>query len=115
LRRKLNIPSGQRYEICRSVHAEQNAIINATRAGVSILNSTLFFYGEKYTLGRETKLIKGYPCFICKKMIINAGIKEFISLNEDGIITKYSVEDWQREWSERDMLDDTEKYSVKYN
>ncbi|MEA3344441.1 MAG: hypothetical protein U9Q16_02055, partial [Patescibacteria group bacterium] len=42
LRNKLNIPHGQRYEVCRSVHAEQNAIINAARAGVSLLNGDMY-------------------------------------------------------------------------
>ena len=61
LRKKLNIPSGTQYEMCRSVHAEQNAIINAARAGVSLLGGDMFIYGES----RETnKPLNAFPCFI---------------------------------------------------
>jgi len=111
LRRKLRIPSGQRYELCRSVHAEQNAIINAARAGVSILNGTMYIFGKKIYKNEE-KLITAYPCFICKKMIINAGLKEVVIRNKDGGIDIYKVEDWIKEWQERDMLDDLVKYDA---
>ena len=114
LRRKLGIPSGERYEICRSVHAEQNAIINSARAGVSLLNSTLYFFGLKYKEGDEMELIKGYPCFICKKMIINSGIKEFVSTDENGRIVIYNVKDWIKLWKSYDMLDDKIEYKVNY-
>ncbi|MEM2115660.1 MAG: hypothetical protein QXD62_01625 [Candidatus Woesearchaeota archaeon] len=113
LRRQLNIPSGTHYEICRSVHAEQNAIINAARAGVNILNGTMYFYGEKYT-SNGTNIINGFPCFICKKMIINAGISKFISLNTSGKIVIYDVDAWREEWKENDMLETKERYFVDY-
>ena len=61
LREKLNVPSGQRHELCRGVHAEQNAIIQAAVNGHSIKN------GELYCTHQ--------PCIICSKMIINAEIK----------------------------------------
>lgn len=64
LREKMNIPSGERAEICRAIHAEQNAIIQAAKHGVSIDNSTIY--------------ITSSPCNICAKMLINAGIKEII-------------------------------------
>ncbi len=114
LRRQFNIPSGSNYEICRSVHAEQNAIINAARAGVSLLDSKMYFFGEKYDKDGSLSLINGFPCFICKKMILNAGIKEFISVNESGEIVYFDVNDWRKQWQERDMLDDQVKYSAKY-
>lgn len=60
LREQLNVPSGERHELCRGIHAEQNAIIQAAFYGVSIKDSTLFC----------THL----PCSICTKMLINAGI-----------------------------------------
>ena len=60
LREKLNIASGERHELCRGIHAEQNAIIQAAFHGVSIKGSTLFCTNQ--------------PCLICAKMIINAGI-----------------------------------------
>lgn len=60
LREKLNVPSGERHELCRGIHAEQNAIIQAAYHGVSIKGASLF--------------CTNLPCSICAKMIINAGI-----------------------------------------
>ena len=60
LRRKMNIPSGTHHEICYAVHAEQNAIIQAARLGVSIAGATLYCTHQ--------------PCVLCAKMIVNAGI-----------------------------------------
>ncbi|MBN2881199.1 dCMP deaminase family protein [Candidatus Woesearchaeota archaeon] len=113
LRRELNIPSGQRYELCRSVHAEQNAIINAAREGVDIKDADMYLHMRK-VYGGEDKVLNAYPCFICKKMIINAGIENFYGINEDGSITKYDVNDWVEEWSKNDMVDDKVKYDAKY-
>ena len=67
LRKKLGIPSGHRYEMCRSVHAEQNAIIQAAYHGASIKDATLF--------------CTNMPCSICAKMIINAGIRTIYYLS----------------------------------
>ena len=64
LRDELKIPSGQRHELCRGLHAEQNAIIQAAYHGVSIES------GEIYCTNQ--------PCIICAKMIINAGLKKII-------------------------------------
>ncbi len=61
LREKEGIPSGQRHELCRGLHAEQNVIIQAARHGISIAGSTLF--------------CTNLPCIICTKMLINAGTK----------------------------------------
>jgi len=60
LRNQLNVKSGERHEICRAIHAEQNAIIQAGVHGISILGSTLYCTHN--------------PCIICAKMIVNAGI-----------------------------------------
>ena len=62
LREELNISSGERHELCRGIHAEQNAIIQAALHGVSIRGATLF--------------CTHFPCSICTKMIINAGIEK---------------------------------------
>ena len=62
LRENLNVPSGEKHELCRGIHAEQNAIIQAAYNGVSIKGATLFCTNQ--------------PCSICAKMIINAGINE---------------------------------------
>jgi dCMP deaminase len=64
VRQKLNIPSGERHELCRGLHAEQNAILQAAYHGVSIKGSKLY--------------ITCHPCSVCAKMIINAGIEEII-------------------------------------
>ena len=82
LREKLKIPHGRYYELCRSVHAEQNCIINAARSGTSIVGGDIYLY----TTDREGRPIDSFPCFICKKMIINAGLKKVIcSTKENGM------------------------------
>jgi len=67
LRDELKIPSGTRHEICRAVHAEQNAIIQAAFYGVDTRNATMYCTHT--------------PCMICAKMIVNAGIKEIVTYN----------------------------------
>jgi dCMP deaminase len=64
LREKLRIPSGQRHELCRGLHAEQNVILQAALYGVSTKGSILY--------------VTNQPCVICAKMLINAGIKEIV-------------------------------------
>jgi len=64
LRDKMNVPSGERHELCRGLHAEQNAIIQAARHGTNIDGATLY--------------CTTMPCIICTKMIINAGIKKVV-------------------------------------
>ena len=64
MRRKLNIPSGTRHELCYAIHAEQNAIIQAAKLGISIEGATLYCTHQ--------------PCVICAKMIVNAGISRVI-------------------------------------
>ena len=72
IREKLEVPRGERYELCRSVHAEQNAIISAERS--KMLDSTLYLVGKNYNDGAYVE--KSNPCALCKRMIINAGIKD---------------------------------------
>lgn len=64
IRQELDIPSGQRHELCRGIHAEQNAIIQAAYTGVSVKDSILY--------------VTTQPCSLCAKMIINAGIKKIV-------------------------------------
>jgi dCMP deaminase len=64
LRTKLNIPSGEKHELCRGLHGEHNAFLQAALYGISVKDSTLY--------------ITNQPCIICAKMIINAGIKEVV-------------------------------------
>ena len=70
-REKLQIPRGERYELCRSVHAEANAIISASR--MDMLGSTLFLVGREVQTGEYVQ--GANPCAMCKRMIINAGIE----------------------------------------
>jgi dCMP deaminase len=107
LRDKLKIPHGQRYELCRSVHAEQNAIINAARAGVGLLGGDIYIYGSVF--GKD-KTIDAFPCFICKKMIINAGLNRVICSTADGKIKIFRVSNWTKDWQEGDILDDSHQY-----
>ena len=71
-REKLNIPRGERYELCRSVHAEQNAIISAARE--KMIGASLFLVGKNYS--DVAYVEKSNPCALCKRMIINAGLKD---------------------------------------
>lgn len=107
LRDKLNIPHGQRYELCRSVHAEQNAIINAARAGVSLLGGNMYIYGS---VPGKSQPINAFPCFICKKMLINAGLDRVICSTEDGKMKTFRVKDWVKNWQESDIVDDKQQY-----
>ena len=74
MREKLKVPRGERYELCRSVHAEQNAIISAKRC--DMLESTLYLVGINYDDGSYVENAR--PCALCKRMIINAGIKQVV-------------------------------------
>jgi dCMP deaminase len=115
IRRKNNIESGKGYEMCRSVHAEMNAIINAARAGVSLLDGDMYLYTAKNEESGFSP-VRAYPCLVCKKMIINAGIKNFIGINEDGSYSKYRIDDWTKDWKTLDdITKDTNKYKVDYS
>jgi dCMP deaminase len=111
LRDKLSIPSGQRYELCRSVHAEQNAIINAARAGVSLLGGDIYIFGET---AQTEEPLDSFPCFICKKMIINAGQRRVVCSTKEREIAVFKVEDWVKEWQEGDIIDDKTQYGVPF-
>jgi dCMP deaminase len=89
-REEANIPPGERYELCRSVHAEANAIINAARAGVSVIGGTLYLYGENV---KDGSIAEAKPCKMCKRMIINSGIKQVVVKTPEGK-KSYSIEDW---------------------
>lgn len=72
MREKLQIPRGERYEMCRSVHAEQNAIISAPRN--KMIGGTLFLVGKSFA--DDSYVENSNPCALCKRMIINSGIKD---------------------------------------
>ncbi len=90
MRDNLKIPSGERYELCHSVHAENNAIINAAVAGVSIKDASLYLYGE---LHRTGKMIDAKPCMMCARTLLNAGIEKVIANTYDGYIKTYTLDD----------------------
>jgi len=110
LRDRLEIPHGQRYELCRSVHAEQNAIINAARAGVSLLGGDIYIFG---TIPGKGQSIDAFPCFICKKMIINAGLRRAVCSTEKGKMKIFNIQDWVKDWRIHDILDDEHQYGRK--
>ena len=72
IREKMEVPRGERYELCRSIHAEANAIISASRR--DMIGSTMFLVGKTYTT--EEYVENANPCAMCKRLIINAGIKD---------------------------------------
>ena len=92
-RETLNIPSGQRYELCRSVHAEANAIISASRR--DMLGSTLYLAGRDSKTGEL--LHDTTSCSMCRRQIINAGIERVVIRNTDTDYSVVHVEDWIRE------------------
>jgi dCMP deaminase len=76
LREQLKVPSGERHELCRGLHAEQNAIIQAARHGVNISGAILYCTNS--------------PCIICTKMLINAGVRQVVYL--DGYPDRLSMD-----------------------
>ena len=74
IRENLNVPRGERYELFRSIHAEQNAILSASRK--DMLDGTLYLVGINFKDG--TYVGNARPCGLCKRMIINAGLKQVI-------------------------------------
>ena len=89
-RELMNIPSGERYELCRSVHAEANAIISAARS--EVIGGTLYLVGREVKTGQLLKTT--IPCSMCKRLIINAGITEVICRTSETEYDRISVLDW---------------------
>lgn len=86
----LNIPSGERYELCRSVHAEANAIISAARD--EMLGGTLYLAGRDAKTGEL--LADATSCSMCRRQIINAGIRRVIIRKSKTEYSVVNVEDW---------------------
>ena len=92
-REALNVPSGQRYELCRSVHAEMNAIISAARRDA--LGATLYLAGRE---ARDGSLLHdATSCSMCRRVIINAGIQRVVIRTGESEYSVVHVEDWIRE------------------
>lgn len=79
LRRELEIPKGERYEVCRAVHAECNAVINAARQGIAIDKGTMYLYG--YDIEDDAEIAVPSPCQLCAPIIRNAGLKRVVGRN----------------------------------
>ncbi|MGN1457646.1 MAG: deoxycytidylate deaminase [Acutalibacteraceae bacterium] len=90
VRENLKVPRGERYELCRSVHAEQNAIIHASRD--DMIGSTLYLVGKDAKTGEYVE--NASACSMCKRMIINAGIEQVIIRNNKTHYTVVNVSDW---------------------
>jgi dCMP deaminase len=79
-RQELNVPSGERYELCVAVHAEQNAIINASLERMK--EGTIYIAGFE----DDGRLANGHPCLLCRRMISNAQLSKVVYLTPDGKI-----------------------------
>ena len=102
-REKLGVPRGERYELCRSVHAEANAIISAPRE--NMIGSTLYLVGKECDTWNYVK--NGSCCSMCKRMVINAGIETVVIRDDEKKFRIVNVADWIYNV---DSLDDTLGY-----
>ena len=90
IRQEMNIPRGERYEMCRSVHAEANAIISASRN--EMIDSTLYLVGMEASTGEI--VVGSCCCAMCKRMVINAGIKNVIIRDTQDDFRIIEVNSW---------------------
>lgn len=90
VREKLNIPRGERYELCRSVHAEQNAIISAPRK--DMIGATLYMVGKDSKTGEYVE--NSSSCSMCKRVVINSGIAKVIVRDSKDKYREINVQDW---------------------
>ena len=93
VRQKLNVPRGERYELCRSVHAEANAIISTSRD--KMLGSTLYLVGIECNTGEYVE--NASSCSMCKRLIINAGIQHVIIRDNKDDYRIIHVQKWIEE------------------
>ena len=90
IRQKMNIPRGERYELCRSVHAEANAIISAERGRK--IGSSIYLSGREVSTGEYIR--NSNSCSMCKRMIINAGIETVYVRDDEDHYRRIEVKDW---------------------
>lgn len=88
-REHLNIPSGERYELCRSVHAEANAIISASRR--DMIGATLYLVGRD---AKTDEVIEASPCSMCRRQIINSGIAQIVMRTGKDSYVTVNVREW---------------------
>lgn len=89
-REALNVPRGERYELCRSVHAEANAIISAARR--DMVGGTLYLAGRDAATGKM--LPDATPCSMCRRLIINAGLSKVIMRTGSETFSEIDVNEW---------------------
>lgn len=89
-REQLNVPRGTRYELCRSVHAEQNAVISARRQ--DMIGSVLYLVGKEQRTGEF--VVNASPCSLCKRFIINSGIDRVIIRDTKHSYRIVDVNEW---------------------
>ena len=90
VRETMGVPRGERYELCRSVHAEANAIISASRS--DMIGATLYLVGRDARTGEYVE--NASPCSMCKRLIINAGIvRVIVRINHSEFSSVY-VDEW---------------------
>jgi dCMP deaminase len=93
-----------------------NAIINAARAGVSLLGGDLFLWFGRRENDSDMTPTNAFPCLLCKKMMINAGLKRFIGSTADGTPKVYDIAQWVEEWrTQEDFTQDKDQYHVDYS
>ena len=90
IREKLGIPRGERYEVCRSVHAEANDIISAARK--NMLGATLYLVGKDAKTGDYVE--NASSCSMCKRLVINAGIERVVIRKTKGEFAEVYVDEW---------------------
>ena len=90
VRKKMGVPRGERYELCRSVHAEANAIISASRD--KMIGSSMYLIGIEVDTGEYIK--NANSCSMCKRLIINAGIKKVFIRDTKETYRMILVSDW---------------------
>lgn len=90
MRQKMNVPRGERYELCRSVHAEANCIIAAARKDT--LGSTMYLVGREVDNGELVH--DANSCSMCKRLIINAGVEKLVVRNTEDSFTEIDIASW---------------------
>lgn len=90
------------YQYCPAVHGEMNAIINAARNGISVLGGTIY-------VSEASGLNSDRPCHLCRRLMINAGLKDCYQLDSEGNLSHETLEDWVKiedEWMRKQLEDD---------
>ena len=90
VRERLQVPRGERYELCRSVHAEMNAIISASRE--EIIGATLYLVGREVSTGENIQ--NSVCCSLCKRVVINSGIERVVIRDTDTDYRVIEVMEW---------------------